>query len=76
MEMLFLKAIVYRVFRILIVLIVALLVVGNIQAALSISAIDAIIATIYYYFFDKAWFKFEEKIEHFKLHWKYRKLDQ
>lgn len=72
--MLFLKAIIYRVLRIVLLLLVAFLVLGDISTALSISAIDAVVATIYYYFFDKGWAKFEEKIEHWRLEWKYRKM--
>jgi len=72
--MLILKAVVYRVFRILLLLLTAYFVLGDITVALSISAIDAIIATVYYYFFDKGWGAFESKINHWKLAWKYRKL--
>jgi len=72
--MLILKAIVYRVIRILLLLIVSYFVLGSITTALSISLIDAVIATVYYYFFDKTWDKFEDKIEHYKLKYKYRKM--
>lgn len=72
--MLILKAVVYRVFRILLLLLTAYVVLGDITTALSISAIDAIIATVYYYFFDKGWVTFETKINHWKLEWKYRKM--
>jgi len=72
--LLILKAIVYRIIRILILLAVSYFILGSISAALSISLIDAIIATVYYYFFDKAWNKFEDKIEHWKLEYKYRKM--
>ena len=72
--MLILKAIVYRVLRIILLLITAYFILGNLTVALSISAIDAVIATIYYYFFDKGWSVFEAKIEHWKLEWKYRKM--
>ena len=72
--MLILKAIIYRVIRILLLLAVSYFVLGNITTALSISFIDAIIATIYYYFFDKGWDKFESKANHWRLEWKYRKL--
>jgi len=71
-NMLVLKAVVYRVFRILIVLAVSFFVLGNIQTAIGISLIDAIIATVYYYYFDVVWAKFE----HLLLHWKYRKFDK
>ena len=72
--MLILKAIVYRVLRIILLLLTAYLVLGDISTAISISAIDAIIATVYYYFFDKGWSAFEKKIEHWKLEFKYRKM--
>jgi uncharacterized membrane protein len=72
--MLILKAIVYRIIRILLLLLVSYFVLGNITAALSISLIDAVIATVYYYYFDKIWDKFEKKIEHYKLEYKYRKM--
>ena len=68
------KAIVYRLIRILILLLVSYLVLGNLTAALSISFIDAIVATVYYYYFDKLWAKFEIKAEHWKLEYKYRKM--
>ena len=59
--MLFWKAIVYRVLRILIILIIALLATGSIRESLTISIIDAIIATAYYYYFDIFWSKIELK---------------
>lgn len=62
--MILLKSIVYRILRIFIVLIVTFIVTESIGSALSISFIDAIIATIYYYYFDKLWPKFERKFEH------------
>jgi len=74
--MILIKAIVYRILRILLLLITAYFVLGNISAALSISAIDAIIATLYYYYFDKSWSIFEKKIEHWKLEYKYRKMNK
>jgi len=72
--MLIIKAIIYRIIRILILLIISYIVLGNIGTALSISLIDAIIATIYYYYFDKLWTKFETKVDHWKLEYKYRKM--
>jgi len=54
-DIMILKALVYRVFRIILLLIVSYFVVGNIAAAISISFIDAGIATLYYYYFDKFW---------------------
>jgi len=72
--MLILKAIIYRIIRILLLLGVSYFVLGNITVALSISLIDPVIATIYYYFFDKMWDKFEAKVIHWKLEYKYRKM--
>ena len=72
--MLILKAIIYRILRIGIVLIVSFFVLGNIQTALSISIIDALVATIYYYYFDKFWDKVQIKLEHYYLAFKYRKF--
>jgi uncharacterized membrane protein len=56
--MLIVKSIVYRILRILLLLVTALVVLGDIKTAISISFIDAIVATIYYYYFDKIWEKF------------------
>ncbi len=65
----------YRVFRIMIVLIVSLIVLGNIGDALSISIIDAVVATIYYYYFDKYWDKyFKNIVDEIYIKIKYRKL--
>ena len=55
------KAIVYRFLRVTIVLIIALLATGSIRESLTISVLDAIIATIYYYYFDKFWSHLEVK---------------
>ena len=69
------KAIVYRIMRILIVLFVSLIVLGDVSTAISISMIDAIIATIYYYYFDKYWDKYFKKLVHkIYIKIKYRKL--
>jgi uncharacterized membrane protein len=59
--MLFWKAIIYRIFRISIILVIALLATGSIRESLTISILDAIIATIYYYYFDKLWSHIEVK---------------
>ena len=74
--MLIFKAIVYRVLRILLLLITAFIVLGSIKTAISISLIDAVVATVYYYYFDKAWVKFELWFKHKKLEYKYRKLNE
>jgi len=73
--MLILKSIVYRIIRILLLLVVSFIILGNINLAISISSIDAIIATIYYYYFDKIWFIFEPKIKSLLLLIKYRKFN-
>lgn len=74
--MLLIKSIVYRIFRILILLAVALVVLGDTTAALSISVIDAVVATIYYYYFDKGWDRFlEPSIKELLIKIKYRKFD-
>ena len=72
--MLVVKAVIYRVIRILLLLVVSFLVLGNIGTALSISAIDAIVATLYYYFFDKYWIYIEKTIKKVYLKFKYRKF--
>lgn len=76
MNFLLIKSILYRVIRILIVLIVSVLVTGSIGTALSISLIDAGIATAYYYYFDKYWHLFEGGIKHIMYKIKYRKYDK
>lgn len=65
--MLLAKALVYRVLRILLLLVTAYLVIGNIEEAMSISAIDAVVATVYYYYFDKAWCSLSSRVEDRKL---------
>ena len=74
--MILIKAIVYRILRILLLLITTFLILGDISTALSISVVDAIIATLYYYYFDKSWSVFEKKIKHWKLEYKYRKMNK
>lgn len=61
--MLLYKAIIYRLMRIAIVLIIALLATGSIRESLTISVLDAIIATIYYFYFDLMWSKIEVKFK-------------
>jgi len=55
--MLVMKSIIYRILRVLIVLIVSYVVTGDISSSINISLIDAIVATIYYYYFDVYWDK-------------------
>jgi uncharacterized membrane protein len=59
--MLFWKAIIYRIFRVTIILVIALLATGSIRESLTISILDAIVATAYYYYFDKFWAHIEIK---------------
>ena len=69
------KAIVYRILRIILLLITSFLVLGDISTAISISAIDAIVATIYYYYFDKIWDNtIKPIVENARLRVKYRKM--
>ena len=75
--MLIVKSIVYRIIRILLLLVVALVVLGDVTAALSISAIDAIVATVYYYYFDKWWDMYlSPLIQNLMIKIKYRKFDE
>jgi len=60
--MLIIKSILYRLIRILLLLLTSFLILGNIETAFSISIIDAVIATIYYYYFDKFWKRIEFKL--------------
>jgi len=74
--MLIIKSIVYRIIRVLLLLVVSYFVLGDIQMALSISFIDMIVATFYYYYFDKSWEKFGEPFFNgLLLKFKYRKFD-
>lgn len=74
--MILIKSIIYRIFRILILLVVALVVLGDTTAALSISAIDAVVATAYYYYFDKGWARYlEPMFTELLIKIKYRKFD-
>jgi len=74
--MLIIKSIIYRILRIILLLITTYFIIGNINIALSISFIDAFIATIYYYYFDKLWHIFENHIQKIKLNYKYRKFNK
>jgi len=74
--MLIIKSIIYRIIRVLLLLTVSYFVIGDIQTALSISFIDMIVATFYYYYFDKTWEKFGEPFfNDVFLKFKYRKFD-
>jgi len=60
--MLILKSIVYRILRVILLLVVSYFFLGDIATALSISIIDALIATTYYYYFDLMWANVEKWI--------------
>ena len=74
--MLILKSIVYRVLRIIISFIVSYLVVGDLSTAAAISAVDAVVATVYYYYFDKLWDKFLPRTKHLMNTVKYRRMNK
>jgi len=74
--LLILKSIIYRVLRILLLLIVSFIILGNINTALSISLLDALIATIYYYYFDIVWEKITPSIKELGIRIKYRKFNE
>jgi len=57
-NILIIKSIVYRIIRIVLLFATTYLVLGDISSAISISIIDTIIATIYYYYFEKMWNSF------------------
>jgi len=74
--LLILKSIIYRILRILLLLIVSFIILGNINTALSISLLDALIATIYYYYFDIIWEKITPSIRELIIRIKYRKFNE
>jgi len=57
---LLIKSIVYRILRIIILLSITYYISGDISQSITISFIDAIIATMYYYYFDVLWIKLTE----------------
>jgi uncharacterized membrane protein len=73
-NLLWLKAIIYRIVRILIVFISGYFILGDTSIAMSIAGIDMIAATLFYYYFDKFWCKIENYLYKLYLKWKYRKL--
>ena len=75
LNLLLVKSVLYRVIRILIVLVITLLITGSVGNALTISLLDAVVATIYYYYFDKYWYIIEKYIKHLMLLVKYRKMN-
>ena len=72
--MLWLKALIYRVVRILIVFISGYFVLDNIEDAVSIAGVDMVAATLFYYYFDRGWPYLEKKFQQWKRKWKYRKF--
>jgi len=64
---LIIKAVVYRMIRILLLWTIALIILDNPKDALTISLVDAIAATIYYYYFDKIWSHIEIRYSNKKI---------
>jgi uncharacterized membrane protein len=73
--MLWLKAIIYRVVRILIVFISGYFILDDATTAVSIAGIDMVAATLFYYYFDKCWSTIELYIRKQYRRWKYRKFN-
>jgi len=73
-DLLWVKAILYRLVRMGIVFLSSFFILGETTVALSIMSVDVIAATLFYYFFDKYWCHIEEKLQQMFIHWKYRKL--
>ena len=73
--MLLTKAILYRIFRVLIVMLISGLITGSFVSAISISLVDAVEGTLYYYYYDKSWPSIEKHIKHILYKIKYKKFD-
>jgi uncharacterized membrane protein len=73
-NLLWLKAILYRIIRILIVFISGYFILDDATTAMSIAGIDMVAATLFYYYFDKFWCKIENYLHKLYLKWKYRRL--
>lgn len=71
---LLLKAIIYRFFRIIIVFLAGFITTGEPFTALNIALLDMVVATMFYYYFDKFWIKIEIVVEKIYLKIKYRNL--
>ena len=56
--MLFYKAIVYRLLRLLVLAMSVLFISGSIDITISVVILDAIVATLFYYYFDVTWEQF------------------
>jgi len=74
-DFLFLKAIIYRIFRIFIVFIAGFITTGEPFIALNIALVDMVAATAFYYYFDKFWNKISIFIENLYIKIKYKKLN-
>jgi len=75
-NLLWLKAILYRIVRIFIVFISGYFILGDTTTAVSIAGVDMVAATLFYYYFDKWWCKIEDYLHKIYLRWKYRKLNE
>lgn len=73
-DLLWVKAILYRIVRIFIVFISGYFILDDPTTALSIAGIDMIAATAFYYYFDVVWCKIEKWLHELIRRWKYRKL--
>jgi len=74
-DLLWLKAIIYRLLRMVIVFISSYIVLNNTDTALNIMSVDVIAATILYYWYDKYWFTMEAFFRKQWMKYKYRKLN-
>ena len=74
MDLLWIKAILYRMVRMLIVFWSSWFILDDTSTALSIMSVDVLAATIFYWGFDKSWPWIHKKITAILLNWKYRKL--
>ena len=70
------KALIYRVIRLGIVFLSAIFILKDTQDALSIAGLDTVVATIFYYWYDKLWPILDIKITSIKRKIKYRKLNK
>lgn len=73
-DLLWLKAIIYRIVRICIVFISGYFILGDTSVAMEIAGVDMVAATLFYYYFDKSWGFIETRLKQLYLKWKYRKL--
>jgi uncharacterized membrane protein len=73
-DLLWLKAILYRIVRIIIVFISGYFILDDATVAVSIAGVDMVAATLFYYYFDKFWCVIESYLHKIYLKWKYRRL--